>query len=47
MSSDEKQVSLFALQDLPTDDIQKQQLTPAVVQQRHLVTHLTQIKQKD
>lgn len=36
----QEQTSLFAIQDLSRDDVHEQQLTPAAVQQLHLVTHL-------
>lgn len=37
---DQEQPALFAIEDLPGDDVQQQQITPAAVQQLHLVTHL-------
>lgn len=40
LPSDQEQTALFAVQDLSGDDVQEQQITPAAVQQRHLVTHL-------
>lgn len=40
LPSNQEQTALFAIQDLSRDNVQEQQITPAVVQQLHLVTHL-------
>ncbi len=40
LPSDQEQTALFAVQDLSGDYVQEQEITPAAVQQLHLVTHL-------